>query len=133
MLYVAVWLLCAVIAAVVGSGRGEPARKWAMLGLLLGPIGAVVAFTAGSRCPSCKSRIHAEATVCPKCQAAVTHKPSVPEAEPELDAEAPTGWAPSLRLVVLVTVALLALFTVFGVLEQGKRPPGPPVRTEAAR
>jgi hypothetical protein len=65
-----IWFLCAVAAAMIGSGKGRCGLSF-FLGLLFGPFGILFALCmTGNRrdCPSCKSKIHAEATVCPMCR-----------------------------------------------------------------
>ena len=61
------WLLCAFISAAVGSQTGQPVAGF-VLGLVLGPIGIVATYLTGARCPECRSRVHTEATTCPRCQ-----------------------------------------------------------------
>jgi hypothetical protein len=40
---------------------------WFGLGVLLGPIGFALAFTTGSRCEKCGSKISSKAEICPNC------------------------------------------------------------------
>ena len=66
-LFIAIWLLFGICAAIVASNRGASGCFWFGLGVLLGPIGFALAFTTGTKCPSCASRISEDATVCPNC------------------------------------------------------------------
>jgi predicted amidophosphoribosyltransferase len=66
---VLVWIVCGIAAAVVANGRGENGCLWFGCGVLLGPIGLLLAFTTGFKCPHCSSKISWKANVCPKCQA----------------------------------------------------------------
>ena len=69
MEFLIIWGLFGVAAAVVASNRGASGCLWFILGLLFGPFGLILAFFSGPKqiCPLCKSKIHKEATVCPKC------------------------------------------------------------------
>ena len=67
------WLVLFVIFGAVGSAvasiRGGHLGAGFALGLFLGPLGILLAFLMGGRaCPACRSRIHAQATKCPRCQ-----------------------------------------------------------------
>lgn len=78
LLVLAIWLLCGIGAASIAQGRGASGCLWFGLGVLLGPLGLALAFTAGSQkeCPHCRKKIHPEATKCPFCQSAL--EPSAP-------------------------------------------------------
>src|ERR1035441_10374333 len=67
---VLLWVVCGVAAGVIASGRNASECLWFGLGVLLGPIGLALSFTAGSgrKCPQCQSSVHEDATKCPKCQ-----------------------------------------------------------------
>lgn len=71
--WVMFWILCAVAAALIGASKGRGGLGF-LLGLLFGPFGILfAALSSGNRreCPSCKSKIHPEATVCPVCRSGV--------------------------------------------------------------
>lgn len=71
-----IWIVCGIAAAVIASNRGADGCLWFGLGILFGPIGLAIAFTAGGdqrKCPYCQSSIHAQAIRCPKCQATLAH------------------------------------------------------------
>ena len=68
MEYIILWLICGVAAALVGSSRGDTGVGWFLIGVVLGPFGLLLAFTAGVKCHYCQSKISEKATVCPKCQ-----------------------------------------------------------------
>lgn len=64
------WLMCGIVAAMIGSRKGAGCAGFA-LGFLLGPFGILIAlFMGGNRkaCPYCRELIHKEAIVCPRCQ-----------------------------------------------------------------
>lgn len=64
------WFLCALIGAWVGSGKNETFGGF-MLGLLLGPLGLLIAIISpGDRraCPHCAEKVLRAAKVCPHCQ-----------------------------------------------------------------
>lgn len=63
-------MLCAIVAALIGARKGEGFLAF-ILGLLLGPIGILIALVSkGNRrpCPWCKETVHKEAVVCPRCR-----------------------------------------------------------------
>jgi len=67
---VLIWIACGIVAAIIGSGKGEGCAGF-ILGVVLGPIGILLALaSSGNRraCPYCKEMIHREALVCPRCQ-----------------------------------------------------------------
>lgn len=64
------WIACAIAGAAVG-GRVNSAGTGFILGLILGPLGLIIAFTLkGDRrkCPFCAELVKPEAKVCPHCQ-----------------------------------------------------------------
>lgn len=69
-LFLVLWLACGVIAAMIGSRKGEGCGGF-IVGILLGPFGIVAALmSSGNRraCPHCREMIHKQASVCPRCQ-----------------------------------------------------------------
>ena len=61
-------LISGIVSALVARNKGEGIITAFLIGIILGPIGLlIVILTSGSKCPYCKSRIHTEATTCPKC------------------------------------------------------------------
>lgn len=73
MLYVALWLLCAVVAAVIYQRKGRGWVAAALVGLLLGPIGIALAALSSpdwsnvQRCPSCREMNPRHFTKCKAC------------------------------------------------------------------
>jgi uncharacterized membrane protein YeaQ/YmgE (transglycosylase-associated protein family) len=68
------WLIFGVVASMIGAKKGAGCSGF-ILGVLLGPIGIVIALVMkGNRkaCPYCKELINVAATVCSKCQKDVT-------------------------------------------------------------
>lgn len=65
---VASWVVCGIAGAIVGSAKNAGAGGF-VLGLLLGPIGVIAAFSLDGRrqCPKCGTRLNAGASVCPQC------------------------------------------------------------------
>lgn len=86
-LYVTLWALCVALAAVLYHRRGRPALYGALAGLLLGPVGILLAVVSSPdaaalearqiaggamrRCPSCGELARQGAAVCPHCQRAL--------------------------------------------------------------
>ncbi len=62
-------LICGVVAYFITNGKGgNRPGLWFLWGLLLGPLAIILAlFLSGPKCPKCKSRIHKDAQICPKC------------------------------------------------------------------
>lgn len=69
------WLLFGIVSAIIASGRGNSGCLWFGLGVLLGPIGVVLAFTTGATCERCRKRISSKAEVCPYCQDRLVPEP----------------------------------------------------------
>lgn len=89
------WVVCGIAGAIIGSSKNAGCGGF-ILGLLLGPIGLLAAFTLDNRqqCPQCKSRVDDGAVMCPQCHAAmdvsnrgrrVVSTKSVEESEEEED------------------------------------------------
>ncbi len=76
MIYLLLWLLCAVAAAYVYHEKGRPWLWGAIAGLVFGPIGVILALLTSKhvpalptkQCPHCKTRIDWNARVCPTCK-----------------------------------------------------------------
>lgn len=67
MEFLLIWFLFGICAAIVASNRGANGCLWFGIGVLLGPIGFALAFTTGTKCPQCASRISEDAKACPHC------------------------------------------------------------------
>ena len=68
--FVVIWLVCGVIAAKIGSTKGESTGGF-IAGFFLGPLGIILALVSkGNRkpCPFCRESVNPEASVCPHCQ-----------------------------------------------------------------
>ena len=63
------WLLCGLVAAVIGSQR-ECAGSAFLVGCLLGPLGILCVIFSDSRpkCPFCAERHSTGAKICPHCR-----------------------------------------------------------------
>jgi len=66
--FLVLWALFGLLAAYIASNRGGGGCGWFLVGVLLGPIGVVMALFEGKKCPACMTRIHKAATRCPSCQ-----------------------------------------------------------------
>jgi hypothetical protein len=72
------WLACAFVAGVVGSHH-QSGYLATFYGLLLGPLGIVLAFVLDGRpqCPECNGRLDGEPRVCRHCRAAIAWGPDM--------------------------------------------------------
>lgn len=70
------WVLCAILAGTIASGKNRSYGRWFLVGLLLGPI-AVLWITRLHKyvppeerrpCPKCGRTIEKSATVCRHCR-----------------------------------------------------------------
>jgi hypothetical protein len=82
-----VWACLGIAAYVVADNRGGSGCGYALLALLLGPIGLALAFLTGIKCPSCQKTVSEQATTCPYCRADIKEmidiRSSVSEARDE--------------------------------------------------
>lgn len=76
------WLLCAIVAAVIGGRRNRTGTGF-FLGVLFGPFGILFALLLkGNRikCSYCRELIDPQATVCPHCRTELSRgTPTTPE------------------------------------------------------
>ena len=71
---IVLWVLCAVVAAVVGS-RQDRVVAGLFLGLVFGPFGILFATLIRSYrapCPFCRASMRFDAFVCPHCRKDIT-------------------------------------------------------------
>jgi hypothetical protein len=69
MEYVIIWIVCGIIAGMIGAQKGEGCISF-IVGVLLGPIGIITAILSkGNRvkCPYCQKLIDKKAIKCPYC------------------------------------------------------------------
>ena len=113
---VAVMALFGAISAAIAYSRGSTGFGFFFVGLMLGPIGIVVALLQGAKCSGCQKRIHGKAVICPHCRTEQTEAPP-PETGPQrlrsgpskaIDAET-RGW-------LLVGLAVLFLVIVYRII-----------------
>lgn len=82
MEFVVLWIICGGVAAFVASARGGNGGLGFVAGVLLGPLGIVLAFFMGSeagrvasqvssgqakRCPMCAEAVLVDAVICKHC------------------------------------------------------------------
>lgn len=70
--FVAIWLVCGFVAAIIASNKGaNPAAGFAV-GVLLGPIGIALSFFMGTDAERAAKQVSSgEKKVCPRCAEAV--------------------------------------------------------------
>jgi hypothetical protein len=94
MEFLVIWLLFGICAAIVASNRGADGCLWFGLGVLLGPIGFALAFTTGTKCPKCASRVSKDAMICPNCGQTLRGNPTPQVAESPSAPSEPTKQCP---------------------------------------
>ena len=74
LLIMFVWLLCGLWAGSINKGKGHSYAAGFILGVLLGPIGVILAAISGkvdldtATCPYCQEKVRPGAVVCKHCQ-----------------------------------------------------------------
>jgi hypothetical protein len=79
MAFILFWIVCGVVAGVIGAQKGSGCLATA-LGFALGPLGIVIALVMqGDRvqCPYCREFMQKDASVCPHCQRTVSQRGDV--------------------------------------------------------
>lgn len=120
MEWLIIWVLFGIGAAIIASNKGASGGLWFFLGILFGPFALLFALFQGKECPHCKSKIHEEAKVCPKCQREVG---AAPEKAEHADGGQEDFWwaqeAPSRpmskRWILVLAGIVVALWVVFTI------------------
>ena len=90
------WSLCGLLGAIAGSFRSALVVG-GLLGLVLGPLGVIIAFAADNRskCPACDKPLNNGQLNCPQCHSPLTWKAGVPKLKGRKNEVAATSPAPS--------------------------------------
>lgn len=83
MEFLVIWLVCGIIAAIIGTNKGRSGCGWFLVGVLLGPLGIILALVVAKdteevekrniqsgemkKCPFCAELVRKEAVVCKHC------------------------------------------------------------------
>lgn len=131
-MYIFLWLMCAVITAIIASNKGRSGFAWFFVGILTGALGVILALAVSKRediidtravstgefrkCPLCAEVIKSEALRCKHCGADVSASvPTAPELGPTLNVSIPQqqdhDYTPSIIVgALLVSFLAWALF-----------------------
>lgn len=83
MTYLIIWVIFGIITAMIGSSKGRSGCSYFLLGVLLGPLGIILALVTKTdhqaverdristglerKCPMCAELVKAEAVLCKHC------------------------------------------------------------------
>lgn len=83
MIYLIIWIVCGIIAGAVYSNRGRSGISGFLIGVLLGPLGIILALVSKpntqelesrslasgdlKKCPNCAELVRGDARVCKHC------------------------------------------------------------------
>lgn len=130
MFYLVIWVICGFAAAAIAQGKGNGGFGAFLAGLLLGPLGIIIAALMPSnpagqaaraldsgamkKCPQCAELVQAEALVCRYCQ--YQFPKSAPsfseEARRNLDATMRAEQARSGSALLWVAVSIVAIAVI---------------------
>ncbi len=74
-LVMAIWPICPLLAASIGSRKGDAIGSF-LMGALLGPLGVILAVLSSgdgetATCPHCRGRVSPKARLCKHCRTAL--------------------------------------------------------------
>lgn len=80
---VAIWLASAGVTLYTARKKGGNPSQWALLGLLLGPVGIYLTTRLDRPCPSCQAPVLRDVLICPGCGS------DIPRRDPEDNPKGP--------------------------------------------
>lgn len=95
---IVVWIACGIAAGAVASNKGRSVGGWTFIGVLLGPVGVLLALVvapnqsametsaiasgASRQCPYCAEIVRSQAVVCKHCGRDLEPLPAPPAPKP---------------------------------------------------